>query len=154
MLITLEEAEKYSSRLRSEGKKITFTNGCFDIIHAGHVDYLTKASKLGDCLFIGLNSDSSVKRLKGESRPINNELDRAAVLSALKPVDFVVIFDEDTPYELIKAIQPFYLVKGGDYKADDIVGADIVRAHGGEVVVLPYLEGRSTTSIINKIGQQ
>lgn len=130
-----------------DAKKIVFTNGCFDIIHAGHCQYLTQARKLGDILIVGLNSDDSVRRLKGESRPINGENDRAAVLSSLKPVDYVCLFEEDTPYELIKAIKPHVLVKGGDYKKDNIVGSDIA----GETVVLSFLEGRSTTKVIEKM---
>jgi len=138
--------------LRNQGKKIVFTNGCFDILHVGHVTYLDAAKQLGDVLIVGVNSDASVRRLKGPSRPINNESDRSMVLSALKAVDFTVIFDEDTPLELIKQITPHILTKGGDYTEDTIVGAPYVRSHGGEVVVIPLVAGKSTTSIIRKVG--
>jgi rfaE bifunctional protein nucleotidyltransferase chain/domain len=133
-------------RLRAEGKKIVFTNGCFDIIHIGHIRYLKEAKKLGDVLVIGLNSDSSVSRIK-PGRPINTENNRAEVLSSLEMVDYVTIFDEDTPYELIKHLKPDILVKGGDWKKEDIVGSDIVP----EVHSLPYISGISTTEIINRI---
>lgn len=137
--------------LRQSGKRIVFTNGCFDILHAGHTTYLNSASDLGDVLVVGLNSDDSIRRLKGETRPINSMADRKTVLEALRSVGFVITFDEDTPLELIKAIQPDVLVKGGDYTPDTIVGADVVKERGGQVVVIPLLEGRSTTSIIDKI---
>jgi rfaE bifunctional protein nucleotidyltransferase chain/domain len=137
--------------LRQEGKRIVFTNGCFDILHAGHTTYLDSASYLGDVLVVGLNSDDSIRRLKGETRPINTSADRKTVLEALRSVGYVIVFDEDTPLELIKAIQPDVLVKGGDYTPETIVGADVVKKRGGEVVIIPLLEGRSTTSIIDKI---
>lgn len=136
---------------KNKGKKIVFTNGCFDILHRGHVTYLAEAKKLGDLLVIGLNSDASVKRLKGESRPINTETDRQFVLSQLKSVDFVEIFTEDTPLNLILKIQPKVLVKGGDWKIDQIVGAREVIQSGGEVFSLNFVDGYSTTSIIHKI---
>jgi D-beta-D-heptose 7-phosphate kinase/D-beta-D-heptose 1-phosphate adenosyltransferase len=132
-------------------KKIVFTNGCFDILHVGHIRYLQKARLLGDILVIGLNSDISVKRLKGELRPINTEKDRAELLCALEYVDYVVIFNEDTPRKLIKKIQPDILVKGGDYKPDDVVGKDIVEARGGRLELLQFIEGKSTTNIIERI---
>jgi rfaE bifunctional protein nucleotidyltransferase chain/domain len=135
----------------NQGKKIVFTNGCFDILHKGHVTYLTEAKKLGDLLVIGLNSDASVKRLKGPERPINNEFDRQYVMSQLKAVDFVEIFHEDTPLNLILKIQPSVLVKGGDWKIDQIVGAKEVIANGGEVFSLNFVDGYSTTGIIHKI---
>ncbi len=128
-------------------KKIVFTNGCFDILHSGHVTYLAKAKKLGDILIVGLNSDDSVKRLKGKTRPINSQDDRALVLSSLECVDFVVIFEQDTPYELIKTILPDILVKGGDYEANKVVGCDIAK----EVKIVPLLKGKSTTNIIRNI---
>ncbi len=137
--------------LKTTGKKIVFTNGCFDIIHAGHVEYLQEAAELGDILIIGLNSDNSVKRLKGKNRPINSQIDRAKALSGLANVSYVVIFEEDTPYMLIDHIKPDVLVKGGDWKPDEIVGADIVLANGGSVRSLSYKEGNSTSSIINKM---
>lgn len=136
---------------RNQGKKIVFTNGCFDILHKGHVSYLAEAKKLGDLLVIGVNSDASVKRLKGSERPINNENDRAFVLSQLKSVDFTEIFAEDTPLNLILKVKPGVLVKGGDWKIDQIVGAKEVLAAGGEVYSLNFVDGYSTTSIINKI---
>lgn len=132
-------------------KKIVFTNGCFDILHVGHKRYLQKAATLGDILVVGVNSDASVKRLKGPSRPVNNEQDRAEMLSAMGFIDYVVVFDEDTPYELIKKIQPDVLVKGGDYKPEEVVGRDIVEARGGKLELISFVEGKSTTNIINKI---
>ena len=135
----------------NKGKKIVFTNGCFDILHKGHVTYLNEAKKLGDLLLVGLNSDASVKRLKGPERPINNELDRQFVLSQLKAVDFVEIFDQDTPLELILKVKPNILVKGGDWKIDQIVGAKEVLSSGGDVFSLNFVDGYSTTSIIHKI---
>jgi rfaE bifunctional protein nucleotidyltransferase chain/domain len=132
-------------------RKIVFTNGCFDILHRGHVTYLNEAKKLGDLLVVGLNSDSSVKRLKGLDRPINSEEDRSFVLGQLKAVDFVEIFSEDTPLNLILKIKPQILVKGGDWKIDQIVGAREVISWGGEVYSLNFVDGYSTTSIIQKI---
>ncbi|MBT3983060.1 MAG: D-glycero-beta-D-manno-heptose 1-phosphate adenylyltransferase [Bacteriovoracaceae bacterium] len=133
---------------QSEGKKIVFTNGCFDILHSGHVFYLNKAKELGDILVVGLNSDSSVKELKGDNRPINCEDDRKYILENLKSVDFVIIFSESTPYNLIGEILPDVLVKGGDWKPDQIVGSDIVLSNGGVVKSLDFVEGKSTTKII------
>lgn len=136
-----------------EGKRVVFTNGCFDVIHRGHVSYLAQARDLGDLLVLGLNSDSSVRRLKGPTRPVNDEESRALVLASLECVDYVVLFDEDTPYHLIDAVQPDILVKGGDYQIDQIVGYDIVKARGGEVLTLPFVDGFSSTSIINRLKQ-
>ena len=138
-------------RADNKNKKIVFTNGCFDILHVGHKRYLEQASALGDIFVIGVNSDDSVRRLKGASRPINSEQDRMEILSALGFVDYVVLFDEDTPYELIKKVQPDVLVKGGDYTVDQVVGKDIVEARGGRVELIKFVEGKSTTKIINKI---
>lgn len=135
----------------NEGKRIVFTNGCFDILHRGHVTYLAEARKLGDLLVVGLNSDASVKRLKGPERPINNEDDRQYVLSQLKSVDFVEIFTEDTPLELILKVKPQILVKGGDWKIDQIVGGKEVIKSGGDVFSLNFVDGYSTTNIIHKI---
>jgi rfaE bifunctional protein nucleotidyltransferase chain/domain len=135
----------------NKDKRIVFTNGCFDILHRGHVTYLAEARKLGDLLVVGLNSDASVKRLKGPERPINNEQDRKYVLSQLKSVDFVEIFTEDTPLNLILKVKPKILVKGGDWKIDQIVGGKEVIADGGDVFSLNFVDGYSTTSIINKI---
>lgn len=138
----------------NEGKKIVFTNGCFDILHRGHVAYLAEAKKLGDVLVIGLNSDASVKRLKGPERPINNQEDRRYVLSQLKAVDFVEIFEEDTPLNLILRVMPNILVKGGDWKIEQIVGGKEVLANGGSVFSLNFVDGYSTTSVIQKIQNQ
>ena len=147
----IKKIKKEISRLKKDFKKIVFTNGCFDIIHAGHVSYLNEAKSLGDVLIVGINSDESVKRLKGPGRPIINEKDRAYILANLKPVDYVVIFDEDTPYNLIKEITPDFLVKGGDYDGKDVVGKDIVEPSGGKVVLIDFVKGKSTSGIINKI---
>lgn len=136
---------------RKEAKNIVFSNGCFDILHRGHVEYLSKAADLGDVLVIGLNTDASVRRLKGPSRPVNDEHSRAFVMAALEFVDAIVFFEEDTPYELIKFVQPDILVKGNDYKAEDIVGYDIVTAKGGKVITIELVEGFSTTNTIKKI---
>ncbi|MCU0370465.1 MAG: D-glycero-beta-D-manno-heptose 1-phosphate adenylyltransferase [Bacteroidales bacterium] len=130
-------------------QKIVFTNGCFDILHRGHIEYLSQARDNGNVLVIGLNSDASVRRIKGKGRPVQDEMTRALVLASLRFVDAVVLFDEDTPYELIKSIQPDVLVKGGDYTEETIVGADLVRANGGEVVVIPLVEGYSTSRILS-----
>ncbi len=132
-------------------KKVVFTNGCFDILHRGHVSYLNEAKAQGDILVLGLNSDASVKRLKGPTRPVNNEEDRKFVLENLKAIDYVFIFEEDTPFNLIKSLQPNVLVKGGDWKVEDIIGSDIVLANGGEVKSLNFINGFSTTSTIEKI---
>lgn len=143
--------ERELARLRFMGKKIVFTNGCFDILHRGHIEYLMQASDLGDILVIGLNSDFSVKRLKGPSRPVQDEHTRALILSSLQFVNMVAIFEEDTPLELIKVVQPDFLVKGGDYKnIEEIVGYDIVKAKGGKVLTIPFVDGFSTTNILNK----
>jgi D-glycero-beta-D-manno-heptose 1-phosphate adenylyltransferase len=147
------ELDSTIKKLKAERKKIVFTNGVFDIIHRGHVEYLCEAKKLGDILIIGLNSDSSVKIIKGSGRPINGENDRAIVLDSLKPVDYVVVFDEDNPYNLIKQILPDLLVKGGDWKPENIIGSDIVIKNGGEVINLKYVDNYSTTGIISKISE-
>jgi len=136
------------STFRSQGLKVVFTNGCFDILHRGHVEYLSKASDMGDMLVVGLNTDASVRRLKGEGRPVNNQEARALVLASLSFVDAVVLFDEDTPYELIKAVRPDILVKGADYKPEEIVGYDVVTSYGGKVETVPLVVGYSTTSLI------
>ena len=132
-------------------QKIVFTNGCFDVLHFGHVHYLLQAKELGDVLVVGLNSDDSVRRLKGPSRPINGEKERAFVLAALACVDYVVVFEEDTPKELIETVRPDVLVKGGDYALDQIVGADFVTRNGGSVTTLPFVEGFSSTRIIEQL---
>lgn len=135
---------------KEEGK-VVFTNGCFDILHLGHLDYLGKASELGNKLIVGLNTDASVKRLKGENRPVNNEQARALMLAHLSIVDAIVLFEEDTPYELIKVVKPDVLVKGADYSVEEIVGHDIVLKNGGAVIPIDLLDGFSTTSIIEKM---
>lgn len=132
-------------------RKLVFTNGCFDILHRGHVEYLCNARNLGDALMVGVNTDRSVKRLKGEMRPVNEENDRALLLASLYFVDYVVLFDEDTPLHLIESVRPDVLVKGGDYTRETIVGADFVESIGGEIVVIPFVEGYSTTKVINKM---
>jgi len=136
---------------KSESKKIVFTNGCFDILHSGHIQYLSEAAELGDKLVIGLNSDSSVSRLKGSDRPIKSQECRADILAFMEAIDMVIIFDEDTPLELIEKIIPDILVKGGDWSTDQIVGSDIVLKNGGEVKSLSFLKGFSSTRIIEKI---
>lgn len=146
-----EEVERYAYRMGFIGKKVVFTNGCFDVLHRGHLTYLREAAELGDILIVGLNSDASVKRLKGENRPLNNEQDRALALASLLFVDAVVIFDEDTPENLIKRIKPHVLVKGGDYNENTIAGASFVKAAGGEVKVIPFIEGYSTTNFIEQV---
>lgn len=136
---------------KNENKTIVFTNGCFDILHLGHIDYLSKAADMGDELIVGLNSDNSVSGLKGPQRPFTDENSRAIILASLRFVSAVVIFDEDTPYDLIKTVQPDVLVKGSDYKTEDIVGYDIVKAKGGRVHTIAFLNGYSTTAIEKKI---
>ena len=132
-------------------EKIVFTNGCFDLLHVGHVKYLQKARSLGSYLIVAVNSDSSVKRLKGDSRPLQTDGDRIEIVDALRCVSFATLFEQDTPYDLIKWIEPDILVKGGDWKPEQIVGNDIVRARGGEVHSLPFVQGRSTTQLIEKM---
>jgi D-beta-D-heptose 7-phosphate kinase/D-beta-D-heptose 1-phosphate adenosyltransferase len=149
-LKTREQIKALAASLKERGKHIVFTNGCFDLLHVGHVRYLEEAKSFGDVLILGLNSDASVKRLKGKNRPINSETDRAYVLAALESVDYVVIFDEDTPYDLIKAVQPDTLVKGGDYEGKEVVGSDIAQ----ETKLVQFVEGKSTTSTICKIQEQ
>ena len=143
------QIEKIADHLRQKGKKIVFTNGCFDILHLGHVRYLEQAKALGDVLVVGVNSDESVRRLKGPSRPINPQYDRAYLLASLEAVDYVVVFDEDTPYELIKRVRPDILVKGGDYKDKEVVGSDIAK----ETRLIDFVPGKSTTSIIERMRQ-
>ncbi|MBL7725576.1 MAG: D-glycero-beta-D-manno-heptose 1-phosphate adenylyltransferase [Chitinophagaceae bacterium] len=150
-IILAEQAAQVAAQWRVLGKKIVFTNGVFDILHQGHIFSLSQAAKEGDYLIVGLNADASVKRLKGESRPVNNQESRALVLASLLMVDAVVLFEEDTPLELIKAIMPNVLVKGGDYTVDQIAGAKEVMLNGGKVIINPILEGFSTTSIIEQM---
>lgn len=141
------------AKWEKQAYKVVFTNGCFDLLHRGHVDYLSKARDLGDKLILGLNTDASVSKLKGKHRPIQDEQSRMQIIASLQFVDAVVLFDEDTPYELIKKIQPDVLVKGADYKPEDIVGYDIVVAKGGSVKTIEFLEGYSTSGIEKKIKQ-
>jgi D-beta-D-heptose 7-phosphate kinase/D-beta-D-heptose 1-phosphate adenosyltransferase len=150
-LLNRDDARRRSIVERLRGGTIVFTNGVFDVLHRGHIEYLQEAHRLGNRLFVGLNSDASVRRIKGPQRPLVNEQDRAVALLALRSVDFVVLFDDDTPAELIETIQPHILVKGGDYHADDVVGADFVRAHGGKVVTIPFRDGYSTSALIDEI---
>ena len=138
-------------KLKKQGKKIVFTNGCYDLLHGGHVRFLAAAKKMGDVLVLALNSDASVRRIKGPKRPVTNQDERAEVMSALESVDIVTIFDENDPYNIIKDIVPDVLVKGGDWALDKIIGADIVQAAGGKVRNVPYVKGKSTTNIIAKV---
>ena len=147
------ELKAIIARLKQEGKTVIFTNGCFDILHSGHTRYLSEARKLGDVLVLALNSDTSVRAIKGEKRPIVPEAERAEVLSALSSVDYVTVFEEPTPLELIEFLQPDVIVKGGDWAEKDIVGGDAVRRWGGRVAVMPEIEGASTTNIIEKVLQ-
>ena len=151
MRFLLKDNVEIINRIKAERKKIVFTNGCFDLLHVGHVRYLAQAKKLGDFLIIGLNSDSSVKELKGEDRPINSFEDRATLLSAIESVDSVIMFEEQTPENLIKDIVPDILVKGGDYNIEDIVGYQTVMQNGGQVKTLSFYDGYSSTNYINKI---
>ena len=151
MQFLLKDNIQIINRIKAERKKIVFTNGCFDLLHVGHVRYLAQAKKLGDFLIIGLNSDSSVKELKGEDRPINSFEDRATLLSAIESVDSVIMFEEQTPENLIKDIVPDILVKGGDYNIEDIVGYQTVMQNGGQVKTLSFYDGYSSTNYINKI---
>lgn len=153
-VLSREALAAVCNRVKKAGKRVVFTNGCFDILHRGHVDYLTKAKALGDLLVVGVNGDDSVRRLKGPNRPVVNQDDRAAVLAALAAVDYVSLFDEDTPFELISAIVPDVLVKGADWSVEAIVGRDVVEAAGGTVQTLEFLPNRSTSSIIQKIIQE
>ena len=150
-MLTRTEAAELVSTWQSVGNKVIFTNGCFDLLHRGHIEYLQSAATLGDKLIIGLNSDDSVSSLKGNTRPLQNEHDRAAILKALSCVDAVVVFDEDTPRGLIGELLPDVLVKGGDYQEEDIVGRETVLAKGGEIKIIPYVEGASTSNIISSI---
>lgn len=151
MIINTNDIAVLRNKIKNEKKSIVFTNGCFDILHRGHAAYLNQAKSLGDKLIVGVNSDRSVRALKGESRPVNNESDRAFLIDNLKSVDYVIIFDEDTPYNLIREIQPDFLVKGGDWKEEDIVGWDIVKESGGKVLSLKFIENYSTTKTIKKL---
>jgi rfaE bifunctional protein nucleotidyltransferase chain/domain len=150
-IATLQEAKTKVSRWQHEGSRVVFTNGCFDLIHLGHVDYLEKARMLGDKLVIGLNTDDSVSRFKGPERPLQDQVSRARVLAAMQFVDLVVFFNEDTPLNLISELIPDILVKGSDYLAENIVGADVVKKNGGVVKTIDFIPGYSTTRIVEKI---
>ncbi|HWR28311.1 MAG TPA: D-glycero-beta-D-manno-heptose 1-phosphate adenylyltransferase [Negativicutes bacterium] len=152
-MITREWADlrQAVTKAKTEGKVVVFTNGCFDILHAGHVRYLTEAKKIGDVLVIGLNSDESVRKLKGAGRPVNSAADRAEVLAGLRAVDHVIVFAEDTAEELVRQLQPDVYVKGGDYSLDRLPESEIVAAYGGRTVLVPMVEGRSTSNVIQKL---
>jgi D-beta-D-heptose 7-phosphate kinase/D-beta-D-heptose 1-phosphate adenosyltransferase len=149
-VLRLQNIAKALAPFKEKHAKIVFTNGCFDLLHVGHIRYLQQARALGDLLVVGVNSDASVKRLKGPTRPVQNEEDRAEILAALACVDFTVIFPEDTPEKLIQAVVPGILVKGGDWKIDQIVGAHFVQSQGGKVLSLQFVDGKSTTKLIEK----
>ncbi|MEM7828584.1 MAG: D-glycero-beta-D-manno-heptose 1-phosphate adenylyltransferase [Candidatus Aenigmatarchaeota archaeon] len=148
---SLDELKMIRERLKMEGKKLVFTNGCFDLIHIGHIRYLKMAKQFGDLLVVAINSDSSVRKIKGIKRPVIPQDERAEIIASLEFVDFVTVFDEPDPYNLIKELRPDFLIKGGDWKPEEIVGSDIVKAYGGSVISLPYLEGHSTSQIIERI---
>ncbi|CAF2601773.1 unnamed protein product [Rotaria sp. Silwood2] len=150
-ILALEQIIQLAEEWRSKGQSIVFTNGCFDLVHLGHIDYLEKARQLGDKLIVGLNTDKSIRQIKGPGRPIVNEYARARLLAALQFVDVVTLFKESTPLDIIKALQPNVLVKGGDYTTDTIVGADFVLHNGGSVRNIPFIEGYSTTNLIETI---
>jgi D-beta-D-heptose 7-phosphate kinase/D-beta-D-heptose 1-phosphate adenosyltransferase len=153
-VLSPESARRVVRRARREGRRVVFTNGCFDLLHPGHVRYLARARAAGDLLVVGLNSDRSVKRLKGPGRPVQNEAARAEVLAALAVVDLVVVFDGDTPIDLIRALRPDVLAKGADWAADEIVGSDEVLADGGRVLRVPLVAGQSTTRLVRRVGSQ
>lgn len=150
-VLSKAEMKSLRNKFKTENKKVVFTNGVFDLVHSGHVDYLIKAKALGDILIVGLNSDSSVKKIKGEKRPLINQTERAFLLANLKPVDYVVIFDEETPFELIKELIPDVLVKGADWSIDKIVGSEVVVQNGGEVKNIQFVNNQSTSKIIDTI---
>ncbi|MEO0231294.1 MAG: D-glycero-beta-D-manno-heptose 1-phosphate adenylyltransferase [candidate division WOR-3 bacterium] len=151
MIVSRKKIKEIVKKLKKERKKIVFTNGCFDLIHKGHIYLLKEAKKLGDVLIVGLNSDSSIKKIKGKGRPVLKEKERSFIIDNIKGVDYVVIFNEKTPLKLIKEIKPDILVKGGDYKEDEVVGGDFVKKRKGKVVIIPYLNGFSTTDLIGRI---
>lgn len=153
-IVSLDEIEKISKSAREKHRTIVTSNGCFDILHSGHVEYLEGASKLGDILIIGINSDSSVKKIKGNDRPVNSEKDRASIMASLGFVDYCVIFNEDTPVELLKIIKPDIHVKGGDYNADDIIEKKTVEENGGIIKILPLVQGYSTTGILKRLSKK
>jgi rfaE bifunctional protein nucleotidyltransferase chain/domain len=150
-ILSRQKLKKEVDRLRAAGKTVVFTNGCFDILHVGHTRYLGEARKLGDVLVLALNSDSSVRAIKGEKRPVVSEAERAEVLASLRSVDYVTLFHEETPLELIEYLKPDIIVKGGDWDVKDVVGRESVGQWGGKVVIIPEVKGASTTSIVDKI---
>ncbi len=150
-VLSLDDAIEWRRKAGRDGKRVVFTNGCFDLLHRGHVVLLQKARRLGDCLITGLNSDDSVRRLKGQERPRVGQEDRAFVLSSLRCVDCVVVFEEDTPLRIVELLRPDILVKGGDYTVDEVVGKDAVEREGGRVVIVPYVEGCSTSALLGDI---
>ncbi len=150
-IVTWEALKEQVERVRGEGKKISFTNGCFDILHVGHVQYLREARKTGDLLILGLNSDASVRAIKGEKRPLVPQGERAEVIASLDVVDYVTLFDDPTPLRLIEYLRPDVLVKGGDWKEESVVGGNAVKSRGGRIVIVPLTEGASTTNIIDKV---
>ena len=152
-ILTWKELKREADRLRGEGKKIAFTNGCFDILHVGHVRYLQEARRTVDILILGLNSDASVRAIKGDRRPLVPQQERAEVVAALAAVDYVTVFDETTPLKLIEHLRPDCIVKGGDWQEETVVGRDVVRSWGGKVIIVPLTEGASTTGIVEKIGR-
>ncbi len=151
MIIDRQKLLSLIQKLKTEGKSIIFTNGCFDILHSGHIDYLKKTKELGNILIIGINSDESIKKIKQQNRPINKLLDRIIVLNSIKYVDYVVPFNEETPENLIKIIKPDVLTKGGDWNKKDVVGSAFVKSYGGRTVIIPYIKGKSTTNTIKRI---
>jgi rfaE bifunctional protein nucleotidyltransferase chain/domain len=151
VILSLEELLRVRASLRAEGRRLVFTNGCFDILHVGHVRYLAEARRLGDALLVAINSDASVRALKGANRPVMNEAERAEILAALSSVDFVTVFDDRSPRSLIAEVLPDVLVKGGDYRPDEIHGREEVERAGGRVLSLPFVEGASTTGIIDRV---
>ncbi|MEE8437268.1 MAG: D-glycero-beta-D-manno-heptose 1-phosphate adenylyltransferase [Candidatus Neomarinimicrobiota bacterium] len=154
MIWDREAAHAKAETVKSSGKKIVFTNGCFDILHRGHVEYLQQARNLGDFLIVGLNSDKSISELKGSDRPLQNELDRSIILDALSSVDAIIVFDEDTPRKLIDDVEPDILVKGGDYQSREIAGSKTVLAKGGRVEIMPFISGISTSALIKKMQEK
>ena len=148
---SLKEAAELAKESRKQGKSLVLANGCFDLLHVGHVKYLQQARALGDLLVLGLNSDASIRRLKGEKRPLLDEAERAQILAALDCIDYLTIFDEDTPLELLQVLRPTILVKGGDYAPDEVVGKELVESYGGRVELIQFVDGKSTTSIIDKV---
>ena len=151
---SIEEIKEIRTHLKSLGKKVVFTNGCFDLIHSGHVDYLVKAKEMGDVLILALNTDSSIKRIKGNKRPILGQDERAFIVSNLKPVDYITFFEEDTPAEIISELIPDVLVKGADWAIDKIVGREVVEANGGEVKTIKFVNQQSTSNVINIIKER